>query len=515
MITNRTVRTALEEAASSRPEILGTAMYSHLRRDTTDEGSPASGTVLADIGRILFENQLHGLGLKYGIPVVMYDHLRDYADNSTPPIELPPTRRFPPDPRWTLLGHRISLPIGVPSSVLTANSAWSSFYARLGYNVITTKTVRARQESAYIDEPPNWLFAGDDLQLLSVEDGAHMYTAAHSLSVSSSSEKWPHDIRTFSTVNSFGVPSPPPDVWEEEVAKLLRFAGDDQLVIVSVAGDYDNLSEPNELAADFATAATMAADAGASVIELNLSCPNHDDQQPVCADEHLVEEVVQRCRSELRADVQLVVKMAYLPAERLKSVVMRIADAVDGISGINTVPVRPVDDATGRSPFGRRRVAGLSGFAIRDLARDFVKNLAALRREQALSFDILASGGVMTAEDALALWQLGADCVQSATGANFNIHLAAECYDLLRDESAFSPRRPAEHYMAGEIADAIVARMEEHGGRSTLAQVMLDLPYPPDAVDQVVTQLIGAGLLNAPESSEHHPRVNLSLHLAS
>jgi tRNA-dihydrouridine synthase len=129
----------------------------------------------------------------------------------------------------------------------------------------------------------------------------------------------------------------------------------------------------------------------------------------------------------------VIAKLGYMPRSRLAEVVGQIADNVDGVSGINSIQA-PVVNAAGDPVFqGRadgdqapRRLAGISGIAIRDLALDFVTNLAELRRDHEWTFDIIGIGGVMSGHDVRALMAAGADAVQAATAAANNPSLPRE-----------------------------------------------------------------------------------------
>ena len=55
---------------------------------------------------------------------------------------------------WTFCGLPVASPLGIPAGPLL-NSRWILFYARLGFDVLTYKTVRSSYRACY--EPPNLL----------------------------------------------------------------------------------------------------------------------------------------------------------------------------------------------------------------------------------------------------------------------------------------------------------------------------------------------------------------------
>jgi dihydroorotate dehydrogenase len=198
------------------------------------------------------------------------------------------------------------------------------------------------------------------------------------------------------------------------------------------------------VAADFADAAVLAEEAGASIIELNLSCPNSIDPRygdvkpPLCSNVEMTTRVVEAVRERLRGRTQLVAKLSYLDKDVLARLVHGIAPFIDGIAGINTIQstVRRVDDTP---TFPGRSRAGVSGIAVRDHARDFVARLAGLRIETGKYFEIVGMGGVTDPESFRDLYELGASAVQTASGAFANPFLAAECISDLGESLPDAP----------------------------------------------------------------------------
>ena len=219
--------------------------------------------------------------------------------------------------------------------------------------------------------------------------------------------------------------------------RALAATGDDALLLVSVMGeDPDGTGDAAALAADFARTARLAEEAGAGVVELNLSCPNTLDRSaagvkpPLCLDPDATLAVVERVRRELDDRTALVAKLSWLDEQRLAELVPRLAPLVDGIAGINTLQSR-VRRSDGAPTFPGRELAGLSGVAVRDSALDFTRRLVALREAGRSHFDVLAMGGVTDPASFQALFALGADAVQSASGAFADPFLAARCIDAL------------------------------------------------------------------------------------
>lgn len=369
---------------------------------------------------------------KYGLEFPTYNFVEDYATNAAQPWVQPPAiRPSAGTRRWSVLGHSIGFPLGVPASPLTANSHWIDFLARQGFNLLTYKTVRS---AAHEPHPaPNWMFVDGD-RPWAVGDKDQV--------VVGDVDTWPTNRRAFSTANSFGMPSSDPAVWQPDVSATLAALSPDQLLLVSVVGSQRPGGDQVE---DFVTVARQAEETGCRVIELNLSCPNTIDEDTgevshdfICLSPQATRKVVHAVRSGLvHSDTRLVVKLAYLDAERLTQVVTPIAEMVDGISGINTMQ-RTVLDRGGNPAFVSRREAGVSGIAIRDHGLDFVRTLAELRVDLDARFDILGMGGVMTSRDVLLFHAAGADAVLSASAPFVNAGFAG---DVIRDLGEALPER--------------------------------------------------------------------------
>jgi dihydroorotate dehydrogenase len=373
--------------------------------------------------RVLFLAGCAGVLADAGVPTPAYDVLGSYREN----IDRPLGPRLPERPvaggrRWRVLGREVGFPIGVPACVLNGGEEWVRHNARNGYSVLTYKTVRSRAHEP--NAQPNWVFATRQTQ--SLPPGAAGEVTADPWDWV---EPGSPDV---STVNSFGVPSLAPGEWMADLERSLAAVDDDQLLLVSVMGEGDGTG----LVDDFARTAQLAQEAGATVVELNLSCPNTLSasaagvKPPLCLDADATVAVVERVRRALDDRTGLVAKLSWLDEARLAALVPRLAPLVDGVAGINTLQSRVVR-SDGEPTFPGRELAGLSGAAVRDSALDFTRRLVALREAGGRPFDVLAMGGVTDPDSFAALFALGADAVQSASGAFADPYLARDCVAAL------------------------------------------------------------------------------------
>lgn len=412
----------LEHPEVLRPDLRVGAM------DIANLGVPETGSELEDrlneLTRCYFLSGEQRLLVRLGLPFLTYNPAFALSANAAEPwMPTLPERPVVPGNTYKLLGHEIGFPFGVPASVLTINAKYVAYYAANGFNVITYKTVRTRSKGPH--KEPLWLFLRDCEEPFPV--------GMMPKEVEVDERAWPTNRRAFSTVNSFGMPSDDPKIWQDDVRLALSMIADDQLMILSVVGTLDEGDTDDDFIADYALAAKLANETGVKIIELNLSCPNSIDpvtkqvsRELVCQSKELSRSIVEACRQHIGDGVKLIAKLSWMSEAELREIIAPLLaeGLLDGISGINTIQADVVDKA-GSSPFPGRDVAGVSGAAIREHAIDFVRSLALIRAEIG-HFDILASGGVLRPEHVQILRDAGADAVQSATGALTNPELAAE-----------------------------------------------------------------------------------------
>lgn len=400
----------------------------------------------------------------HGIPVVSYDisspfNLLDapvgFAED--PPI-VPLRQR-----RTQIAGHWVDFPLGLPASVLAANSKWIEFYARRGFDILTYKTVRTRY---FKEHPwPNWVFLKNPRSLEYPVDSAVVGCPGY----------WPEDRTTISMANSFGVPSLAPEWWKEDLRRAREVVKKGhQVLMVSVMASQHGSKEA--IAEDFVEAARIARDAGADIIEANYSCPNvqGDPIGDLYRDAEKSGYVSQALRGALGEKTPLFVKIGYLPGPELRKFVEGNAPFIRGIVAINTISAE-VASSDGEQIFpdrsqngGKivRKTAGISGWAIKAKAQEVVRNLIEFRRslgreagQSALT--ILGVGGVVTEQDVDQYLQLGVDGVESCTGAFLNPHLGL---DVRMDRKAME-QKPSRLAFELKVLGKFIEQLAFHSTR--------------------------------------------------
>jgi len=162
--------------------------------------------------------------------------------------------------------------------------------------------------------------------------------------------------------------------------------------------------------------AQMLQDAGADMVELNMSCPNVSGGLDYSTDPAVAREVVQRARD--ATDLPLIAKLSPNVTDIRPIAVGAVEGGATAISAINTF-VGMAIDWRARRPILGRGMGGLSGPCIKPLALRLVHLL-----HGAVDVPIIGIGGIQDADDAMEYLVAGATAIQVGT-ANFYNPMAA------------------------------------------------------------------------------------------
>lgn len=364
-----------------------------------------------------------------------FDHLQSYWDNfyRGPRQSEGAVVLERPDPAgFDFLGFELSIPFGVPACAVTPHSEYVEYFANRGFDLITYKTVRGE---AWNPHPsPNLAFATEIRGPITAED------CARSVCPTMYPDELPQ-VSEASFVNSIGVPSLPIEKWQADLERSRSLIGPGQVLIVSVMGSPELLDQGDferQLIEQFVRVASAADEAGAPIIELNLSCPNTGGEL-VCLDAELSGKITAAVRRAV-GDTPILIKISHMDDQALGMLVEACKPHMSGVVAINAVQVHAHGGDGG--PFFRGRsndFAGLSGVGIRELGLGVTRTLSRLRGDEGPTpedWAIVGIGGVNSAADFQAYRDAGADAVQSCTGAWLNPHLAREVGAHLRGENA-------------------------------------------------------------------------------
>lgn len=296
---------------------------------------------------------------------------------------------------WSFCGLPVTSPLGVPAGPLL-NGRWLLWYARLGFDVLTYKTVRSRARECYslpnlqpVAEP----VSADPLEAIGAQ--ARMEGS------------W---------AISFGMPSRSPDVWRRDVEWTRSVLPAGKVLSVSVVGTMQPGWSLDDLAADYARCASWAVEAGAHCVEANLSCPNVASadgqlyQQPEAAAR------VARAVREAAGSAPVLLKIGHVTCPEEAAALARAVDRwADGLAMVNCL-ARRVRDEAGELMFdGEPR--GIGGAGIRRAAVEQVRLFDRVIREAGLQLKLVGVGGAGSAEDVRDYLAAGVQSVHLATAA--------------------------------------------------------------------------------------------------
>ncbi len=384
----------------------------------------SSGTLNQDIIIEEAEDKEENLGNKYrhilhqGISVPpskwTYDINKSYDwnyengprfDGEFPIRNIFPSKKF--------LSFSVNSLFGIPAGPLL-NSRWVELYAKLGFDILTYKTVRTKSYSAH--SMPHILYVEQDERSRKKKEsfiGKSYLSKYDSLTIT----------------NSFGVPSKDPDVWQEDVRKSLQILSRGQLLIVSVMGTHEGSSNQKEFIDDYVKCALLAVEASAPVIEVNLSCPNLNTGKIICYDAEISGLICKQIKNAI-GDIPLIAKIGHYEKEQeLRDFIVHTNKFIDGIAAINTVKETVKDVQVKKPHFRSLNVSGLCGNYIKPYGIDMVRKIYTIRKEWNMKFAIIGVGGVTRSEDYETYLESGSDAVLSGTGAMMDPYLAQKVYE--------------------------------------------------------------------------------------
>lgn len=222
-------------------------------------------------------------------------------------------------------------------------------------------------------------------------------------------------------INAVGLSNPGVDATMEEVQtakRLLKPKG--VAVIASIFA---------ESAWDFGLVAQRISPAEPDLIEVNISCPNVEDEfgQFFCATPYVAAQVTRRVKS--CTDIPIIVKLSPNEAN-IADIARAVVEAgADAVSAVNTLGPGMVIDIESRAPVISNRIGGISGPAIHPIAvrcvNDISRTIAGRRSSSQTNGDgpnapahaapavvpIIGIGGNTTARDAIEMIIAGAHAV--------------------------------------------------------------------------------------------------------
>lgn len=329
-----------------------------------------------------------------------YDWNYDHAPARWPDVDVP---RLPGS--WDYCGIPVASPLGMPAGPLL-NSDWILYYSRLGFDVLTYKTVRSRYRKCY------------DLPNLSPVSAPQLTSGASEVSIAP-----PGPPRSWAI--SFGMPSKEPAQWRADIERTRRELLPQQVLAVSVVASPEPDWKLSGIVADFVQLAAWAKESGSHAVEANLSCPNVCSQEGQLYTSPQASAEISAAMHAALGDTPLVLKIGlFTGPEQASAFVDAVRPFCSALSTVNSVSAT-VRDETGNILFGGNS-RGIGGECVRDRCQAEAAMLASILRTSAPDLRLIGVGGVSNVHDLKQRLAVGAHHVQIATAAMLNPMLGIE-----------------------------------------------------------------------------------------
>ena len=245
-----------------------------------------------------------------------------------------------------------------------------------------------------------------------------------------------------SMLNSIGIPSKGVDAFK---AKVLPFYAEYQapLVISISAGSAD----------EFARLCEDVSVPGVSAIEVNISCPNiEEDGKAFAIRPSTTEKVMRRLRD--ATDLPLWAKLTPNTGETTEVAKAAEECGADALVVSNTLLAMAIDIRSRRPKLGNL-MGGLSGPALKPIALRMAYQCA-----KSVDIPIIGCGGITTVEDVVEYLIAGATAVQIGTATFISpcamVHLIGDLAAYLEVEGLASVGELVGSVRDGEAADGVV-----------------------------------------------------------
>jgi dihydroorotate dehydrogenase (NAD+) catalytic subunit len=315
----------------------------------------------------------------------------------------------PATPAKDFFGHRVASRFGIAASLLM-NERWLEPYSRLGFDLLTYKTVRSRERIAH--PVPNWIYVDET-------------SVAENVTQIRTLDAVPVDALNATAAGSIGMPSSAPEMWRRDIRACRAHLRSGQVLIVSVVGTAGPETTETAFADDYARLAGEVREAGAQIVELNLSCPNVGKRESeVYLDTASAVRIARAARAAIGATPLLIKIGQIAQRSEMETLLRALAGIVDGVVMINA-PSRAFVNAAGAPAFGASRMqAGLMGGKVFDIALACVRDAVDVVHQDRLELKIIAVGGVCSPERARAFIDAGAYAALAASACAWDPYLA-------------------------------------------------------------------------------------------
>jgi dihydroorotate dehydrogenase len=317
-----------------------------------------------------------------------YDHAPTLGPRAIDEIEIAPVAG-----QWDFCGLQVDSPLGVSAGPLL-NGQWCLYYAALGFDVLTYKTVRSSRRECYPLPNLQPVRCGQ----LSGSDG----------------RLEPTEPMDGSWAVSFGMPSSEPETWRRDIERTREQLPAGKILSVSVVGTMQQDWTMAQLADDYAKCAAWAVESGADCIETNFSCPNVstcDGQLYQDCDQS--RRVVQTVRDAI-GDVPLILKIGHVrTSEDARSLLHAISGHANALAMTNSIATTVGRNDNDLLFQGQKR--GICGEATREASIEQVHLFADAVVDTGINIKLIGVGGISKAAHVRRFIEAGAHACHLAT----------------------------------------------------------------------------------------------------
>lgn len=309
---------------------------------------------------------------------------------------------------FSFLGHPLNSLFGVAASPLTHGSRNVRLMSCLGYDIITYRSVRSIEWHG--QKYPHWRFVSLPKQLTEAD---------LTKTLVGSPKAFPR--QEVSTANSFGIQSLKPEYWQVDFEQAQDYLLPGQLLILSLMFTPET---GKDVLKDAGVVAGYGKETSAKAFEINLAHPNSGMKSLVYEDVATSVAICRRVKKVL-GDRPLLAKVGYYQNPTvLREFMKQTSGIIAGLTSANTYAM-PIIDSEQQEVFPGRPKAGVSGWALRTLYKNQIRQVMEYKKSLVLNkFVVIAVGGVMSPAHITEYMRLGADAVQAATGVWADPYLA-------------------------------------------------------------------------------------------
>jgi len=184
---------------------------------------------------------------------------------------------------------------------------------------------------------------------------------------------------------------------------------------------------------EFGVIARYVSEASPDLIEVNISCPNLDAQheEMFSSNAYVSSQVTRAVKRS--APCPVVVKLSP-NVDNIGSIAREVANAgADAICAINSLGPGIVLDIETAKPVLANKTGGVSGPAVRPIAVRCVRDICQALKSARLKTQVIGTGGVTTARDAIEMILVGATCVGVGSAVYRGLDVFQEITDGLAD----------------------------------------------------------------------------------